>query len=130
MIDHHLNITSRVAVKIQNLPDWSIDWSDSTPQCSRQSLGIEDFLPTADDAGILQRRAINFMTRILVKEFSDLKDLRSYTPNKEQVQSVKKAEVVPMMVLFKDEKFITENIDIMSQLMEDANLSGNPEVCL
>ena len=125
-----MNITSRLAIRIQHLPDWPVDWSDVTPVGSRLSLSLVDFMPTEEDAGYLQKRATGFMMRFLVREFSDLKDLARYAPDEEQVHTVDKSEVVPMMVLFKDEKFVSETIDIMAQLIEDAHLSGNPEVCI
>ena len=45
-IDKHssmLNVTARLAVKVQNLPDWEVDWDDITPQCSRSSLTCDNF---------------------------------------------------------------------------------------
>ena len=36
--------------------------------------------------------------------------------------------MVPQKVLFKDEKHTQETIDILSQLIEDANLNGDPQV--
>ena len=35
-------------------------------------------------------------------------------------------KVVPQKVLFKDEKYIQETIEILSQLIDDADLKGNP----
>ena len=40
-IDRHssmLNLTTRLAVNIRYLPDWEVDWSDTCPQRSRESL--------------------------------------------------------------------------------------------
>ena len=53
-----LNATARLAVSIENLPDWDFDWNDCTPQCSRESLTIGDFLPSVDDAMAIKRAAI------------------------------------------------------------------------
>ena len=41
---------------------------------------------------------------------------------------VQKSEVIPMKILFKDEKYISETVDILSQLMVDTNITGSPQV--
>ena len=125
-----LNITARLAVRLENLPDFEFDWNDTTPQRSRQSLGVADILPSEDDALQLQQRAVDFMMRFLVKELRDLATLKKYLPPKLILHPVRKSEVVPMKVLFKDEKYISETIDILSQLMEDACLTGNCQVAV
>ena len=74
--------------------------------------------------------------RFLVNEFTGLEDLKKYVPNHQhqhqhqhqQLHPVVRTEVVPQKVLFKDEKYIQEMIDILSQLIEDANLNGDPLV--
>lgn len=40
----------------------------------------------------------------------------------------RKATVAPMEILFKDEKYKAETIDILTQLTQDAKLNGNPQV--
>lgn len=47
-----------------------------------------------------------------------------FVPEIEPIHPAQKSEVVPMKVLFKDEKLKSETIDILSQLMSDANLDG------
>ena len=72
-----LNLTARLAVKIQNLPNWDVDWSDTRPQRSSQSLTISDFLPSEDDAEQLRKRAHHYIMKFLVTEFSsELSDLK------------------------------------------------------
>ena len=66
--------------------------------------------------------------RFLVIEFVTLEGLRKYTPDHQQLHPVVKTEVVPQKVLFKDEKYIQETIEILSQLIDDADLKGDPEV--
>ena len=39
-----------------------------------------------------------------------------------------KSNVVPMKILFKDEKYKAETVDILSRLVVDVQLSGKPEV--
>ena len=45
-----LNMTARIAVSIQNLPDEDFDWNDSTPSHDVNDLTINDILPSAADA--------------------------------------------------------------------------------
>ena len=58
--DHHsskLNLTSRLAVKIKNLPGFEFDWADTTPQRLWTSLNVEDILPSKADATVLHQQA-------------------------------------------------------------------------
>ena len=123
-----LNVTSRLAVRLRNLPDWNVDWADSQPQCSRQSLTISDFLPSLEDACHMKERATAFLMRFLAEEFDSLSDLEPFVPEHKSPHPVQKSEVIPMKVLFKDEKYISETIDILSQLMVDTNMNGDPQV--
>ena len=62
--DYHssmLNLTSRLAVKIKNLPAFEFDWADTTPQRLRTSLNVDDFLPSEADATVLHQRAVHYM---------------------------------------------------------------------
>ena len=64
----------------------------------------------------------------LVEHFPDLAHLKKYIPTVEPLHPPQKSEVVPMKLLFKDEKLKTDTIDILSQLTTDANLNGTPQV--
>ncbi len=123
-----LNITARLAVRLRHLPDWEFDWSDRSPQRCRQSLGISDILPSDDDAAQLHENAIKYMMNFLVREFRGLSGLREHIPEEVPLHPVEKTVVVPMKVLFKDEKYTSETIDILTQLMEDAALTGDSQV--
>ena len=123
-----LNLTSRLAVKIENLPGFDFDWADTTPQRLRTSLNVEDFLPSEDDATVLHQRAVHYMMGFLVETFSSLKHLAEFVPEPELIHPVTKSKVVPMKILYKDEKYKSQTIDILMQLMSDANLSGNHQV--
>ena len=87
ILDHHsamLNVTSRLAVKIENMPDWEVDWSDKHPQCSRHTLTCSsDFLPSAEDASEIKSNGTQFMTKFLASEFSSLKDLSDFIPTRQ-----------------------------------------------
>lgn len=131
LTDRHssmMNITSRLAVRHRYLPEWEVDWSDMQPQRSRDTLTISDFLPNEEDAAELQIRATHFVMRFLTEKFEALTDLKKFAPAITPVYPPKKSEVVPMKVLFKDEKYISETIDILVKLMEDGDLGGTCQV--
>ena len=68
------------------------------------------------------------MMRFLVKEISSLSDLKDLVPPESPMHPVQKTETIPMCVLFKDEKYTSETVDILAQLIIDANLNGQPQV--
>ena len=68
------------------------------------------------------------MMGFLVETFSNLKHLGEFVPEPESIHPVTKSEVVPMKILYKDEKYKSQTIDILMQLMSDANLSGKHQV--
>ena len=68
------------------------------------------------------------MMNFLVREFRDLARLKECVPEEVPLHPVEKSEVVPMKVLFKDEKYTSETIDILTQLKEDADLTGDGQV--
>lgn len=124
-----LNITSRLAIRLRYLPEGEFDWSDMHPQRSRKSLSLTDFLPDENDARKLTVRAVQYLMRFLVQEFSGLQDLAKFAPVQQPFHPTIKTEVVPMKVLFKDEKYTSETIDILTKLLEDGNLQGSSQVC-
>ena len=64
----------------------------------------------------------------LVFAFSSLGDLQKFLPSRKSPHAVQKSVVVPMQILFKDEKYKSETIEILSELMSDAALNGKPQV--
>ena len=120
-----MNVKSRLAVKIRHLPDFEFSWSDKTPQRSRDSITVEDVLPSQDDSRVLKEHAGQFLMRFLVESFSNLKDMK---PDASPIHPVQKSEIVPMKLLFKDEKYKSETIDILTQLYSDADLTGDHQV--
>lgn len=123
-----MNVTARLAVRIRYLADFPFQWSDTQPQLSLQALTIELYLPDKEDAERLQQHGVQYLEEFLVEHFSDLKDLQRYTQHVEPLHPPQKSEVMPMKVLFKDEKLTADTIDILSQLVMDANLDGTPQV--
>lgn len=129
--DHHntmTNLTSRLAINIRHLPDFEFNWSDCTPQRSRSSLTVDDFLPSEIDAAILKERAVLYIMNFLVSTFPSLKSLAKLIPPVSPPHPVAKSEIVPMKVLFKDEKYKSVTIEILEQLLIDAGLSGHEGV--
>ena len=131
LIDRHstmLNLTARLAINIQNLPDWEVDWTDTTPQRNPDTLSISDILPSAADGEEIRKRAITYIIQFLVTEFESLKCLQALVPSQSSLHPVAKSTVIPMKMLFKDEKYKAVTIDILNKLMDDAELTGKPEV--
>ena len=130
-IAHHsqmLNATSRLANKVQHLPEWEVDWEDSKPQNPRSTLQITDILPNEADGRELHEQAVNFVMRLLVEVFESLRGLARYAPQEKNLHPVATSEVVPMELLFRDEKYTSENVEILKKIAMDANLHGNPQV--
>jgi hypothetical protein len=123
-----MNVTTRLAVRIRYLPEFPFVWSDTSPQKSHQSLTVEDYLPNASESQQLEERATRYMMGFLVEAFACLKNLQPFVPPMESLHQPEKSQVIPMKLLFRDEKYKSETIQILAQLIRDANLSGDPEV--
>ena len=123
-----LNATARLAVRIQNLPPWEVNWADTQPQRSRTTLTINDILPNEEDATALRDHAVLYLMQFLTQEFKALHDMAPLVPTQKPPHPVQKTQVAPMKVVFKDEKYKAETIDILGQLREDAGLTGAPQV--
>ena len=124
---HMLNITSRIAIRIRHLPTWEFDWSDTTPQCSHASLTAVNFL-MSEDAAEIHERAVRYMMRYMVSAFSTFSDLKQFITDEIPLHPVVKTEVVPMKV--RDEKYVSETIEILTDIAKDAQLLGQPQVSL
>lgn len=70
------------------------------------------------------------MMEFLVEHFSDLAHLRKFVLPTQPLHPPTKSEIVPMMIFFKAEKLKSDTIDILSQLLTDANLDGKPQVVM
>ena len=74
-----------------------------------------------------QQNAVHYLMSFLAEIFSDLADRQCLF--QQWNQSIhRRSEVNPMKILFKDEKLKSDMIDILTQLMIDANLDGSPQV--
>ena len=101
---------------------------DTRPQKPRSSLTCSDFLPDDSDAAEIHKRAIQHIVEVLVSKFISLSDLQTFLPPRESPHATSKSVVVPMQILFKNEKYKSETIEILSNLMKDAALDGQPQV--
>ena len=68
------------------------------------------------------------MMRFLIEQFPALSHLAKSVPDQESIHLIAADEAVPMTVLLKEEKYLAETTDILSALIEDANLNGEPQV--
>ena len=122
-----LNITSRLAVNIRYTPQEQFDWSDDRPQRSMESLTISDFMLSESDAEEMGAHATSYMMWFLVTNFSAFSDLK-FVPDETPLHPVVKTEVIPMKILFRGEKYISETIEILTKLVEDGKLCREPQV--
>ena len=74
------NVTTRIAVKISNLPPFEFRWDDSTPQKLRSSLVLDVVLPSLSDGSQLFERAMKYVIGFLLRHFPSLKDQKYSTP--------------------------------------------------
>lgn len=120
-----LNTTTWLAIGINNLPPWEFDWSDNRPQKTRHTLTLSEVLTNAEDGQQLYDRAVAY-TKLLVEPFPSLEKLKPLISTGNST-SVRKSVIVPLKILFKDKKYIDDNIQILQQYIEDGNLSGNAQ---
>ena len=121
------NTTTRLAISIDNLPPFNFSWADTTPQKSRGSLEIDEIYPNLEDGRQLFERAVQFVTQVLVEEFPNLADLKQFVAMPRSTPA-HKSTIVPMSLLFKDEKYVDENIQILQEYMRECSLNGNSQV--
>ena len=67
------------------------------------------------------------MMEVLVTDFKSLSSLKHLVPSRESPHRLLKSVAVPMKMLFRDEKQKAETIEIFSDFMKDAALTGNPQ---
>ena len=98
------------------------------PQRAVESLTIDDFVVSAEEAVQFTERAVEYTARFLVREFKTIKDLEKFLMPQCQIFPPVETEYVPMKVLFKDEKYISETIEILCQVVKDDSLNGSNQV--
>ena len=119
------NTTTRLAVLISKLSDFEFSWEDSAPQGYRKKL-TEDLLANKEDGLILYERMVKYVYSFIATEFDDLCDLRPFIDDPNSGPRVQPSVVLPMKILFHDEKYTSENILILQRLAKDAKMSGTP----
>ena len=82
------------------------------------------------DAEEMGARAASYLMKLLVSNFNTFSDLKKFAPDEAPLHPVVKTEVIPMKILFRDEKYISETIEILTKLVEDAKLCGEPQVSI
>ena len=65
---------------------------------------------------------VQYIAGLLVHEDKNLQQLRQFVSARIPLHPPSKSEFVPMEVLFKDEKYVAETVEILSALMKDADL--------
>ena len=80
-----------------------------------------------EDGRQLFERAVQYVTQVLVEEFPNLADLKQFVAMPSSTPA-HKSTIVPMSLLFNDEKYIDENIQILQGYMRECSLNGNPQV--
>ena len=123
------NTTTRLAVQISKLPDWEFSWEDTTPRGSCKNLTEEDILANEEDGLVLYELLVKYVCTFIAHGFDDLTELRVLVdPN--SAPRVKPSVVIPMKILFHDEKYADENILILQKLAKDVKMTGIPQVSL
>lgn len=107
-------------MNIRYTPDDQFDWSDDEPQRSMDSFTVADFMLSESDAEEMSTRATRYIMGSLVANFSTFSDLKEFVPDETPLHPVVKTEVIPMKILFRDEKYISEN-DRDTKLLEMPN---------
>ena len=121
------NTTTRLAIAVDNTPPFDFNWEDATPQKSRGNLQIDEVYPNMEDGRQLFERATHYAAKVLVEEFPCLRDLKWFVATHSNT-SAHKSTIVPMCLLFKDEKYIDDNIQILQEYMRECGLNGSPQV--
>ena len=115
-------------MKVKYTPPGTFDWGDKKPQKPRKELTISDLIPNEQDGQELHRRAVAYIMRFLVSQFSDLSRLRHLAPAPHSPHPATKSVVAPMPILALDEKYTAANIQILDALRADTGLSDRPQV--
>ena len=101
-----------------------MDWCDNKLQLPRNKLSHTHFLPSEEDAKL---GAVCYTVHdgILGGKFKSLQHLSHLVPARNSPHPVQKSSIVPMKILFRDEKYTAETVEIVSHLLDDAKLSGD-----
>ena len=112
------------------MPDWEFSWEDTTPRGSRKNLTEDDILANEEDGLVLYERMVKYVCTFIAHEFDDLTELQVFVDNPNFAPRVKPSVVIPMKILFHDEKYTDENILILQNLAKDVKMTGIPLVSM
>ena len=124
-----MNVTSRLAVQMKYLPQGVVNWSDTHPQKSRGELAVHDIIPSESDGLMMYNRAVDYVMRFMASHFKAFSKFANQVPQLKSPHVVSQSIVAPMKILHKDEKYTEANVEILEQIMYDAQLKGDPQVC-
>ena len=101
------------------------------PACQRirSSLSVGDILPGAEEGKIFYDRAVLMVMELLVSKFKSLEVLKQLVPSRISPHPPSRSEIIPLKLLFHDEKYTSDTIVILQQFIQDAALDGTPQVC-
>lgn len=108
-----LNVTSRLAVQIQYLPQGTVNWSDAEPQKSRSELILDDIIPSESDGLMMYSRAVDYVMRFMAAHLKALSKFSTEVPCLKSPHAVSQSVVAPMKILQKDEKCTQANVEIL-----------------
>ena len=94
-----MNVTTRIAIAVTNLPPFEFNWGDLAPQKPRSCLTVDDLMPSSADGKELFDRACKYVSMFLVEQFDSLKDLQKFLPHNTATGRTNKSVVVPMKML-------------------------------
>ena len=94
----------------------------------RNDLTLDEIFPNVEDGRVLFERAVQYTAQVLVEEFPTFSNLRQFVVSPDRSSAVHKSTVIPMKLLFKDEKYTDDNIQILQECSRECNLTGSPQV--
>ena len=94
----------------------------------RNDLTLDEIFPNVEDGRVLFERAVQYTAQVLVEEFPTFSNLRQFVVSPDRSSAVHKSTVIPMKLLFKDEKYTDDNIQILQEYSRECNLTGSPQV--
>ena len=119
-----LNVTARLSVKVNNLPDWEVDWNDLTPQCSRSSLSCDHFLPSTEDATALEESAIQYTMEESAIQYTMEESAIQYTMEESAIQYTMEESAIQYTM---EESAIQYTMEVLVQESKISSVRCLPE---
>ena len=107
-----------------NSMGFRMEWHNST---EAPAWSVDDLLPNEEDGQALFEKAVLYTMQVITENFPSIGSLKKFLPSPE-ITCPHKSVVVPQKVLFRDEKYTDENIQILRQYIKDCKFTGNPQV--